>query len=332
MTPASAPLALRFAVPEQLGADMLAGFDPAATVADLAGETMGTRWAVRLALPGGLDRDALARAIQARLDGIEQEMSHWRADSLLCRYNLAQPGSWTSLPPDFAAVIVGALDVAERSQGAFDPAQGRLTDAWGLGPRPAAATPSAEDVAAARAAGGWHRLVFEPAMARLRQPGGLWLDLSGVAKGHAADAVADLLADRGLRHAFVEVGGECVGRGIRPDGDPWWVELETPPAFGPKLECAPIRVALHQLAVATSGDYLRGAHTLDPATGYPPAQGATAVSVLHASCLFADAWASALGVLPSDRAQALAEREGLCVRLLTRDGTEWLSSAFRRML
>lgn len=328
MTAASASPAPRFAVPEQLGADMLAGFDPAAAVVDLAGETMGTRWAVRLALPGGIDRDALAQAIQARLDGVVAEMSHWQADSLLCRYNASEAGSWTNLPTDFARVIAAALEVAERSDGAFDPAQGRLTDIWGLGPRPAAGAPSADEIAAARAAGGWQRLAFEPAAARLRQPGGLWLDLSGIAKGHAADAVAEMLAGQGLHHAFVEVGGECVGRGIRPDGDPWWVELEAPPAFG----LSPIRVALHQLAVATSGDYLRGAHTLDPATGHPPVHATTAVSVLHASCLFADAWASALGVLPPDRARALAEREGLCVRLLARDGGEWLSSAFRRIL
>jgi hypothetical protein len=49
-----------------------------------------------------------------------------------------------------------------------------------------------------------------------------------VAKGYAADAVADLLARAGIAHALVEVGGECVEAGMRPDGDPWWVDLEAP--------------------------------------------------------------------------------------------------------
>jgi hypothetical protein len=66
-------------------------------------------------------------------------------------------------------------------------------------------------------------------MGRLRQPGGLSLDLSGIAKGYAADALADLLAGMGVAHGLAEVGGELAGRGFMPDGQPWWVELENPP-------------------------------------------------------------------------------------------------------
>ncbi|WP_275227592.1 FAD:protein FMN transferase [Novosphingobium album (ex Liu et al. 2023)] len=294
----------------------------------LGGETMGTRWNARLALAADRDAAPLAGIIQARLDAIVAQMSHWEPGSLLSRHNRAPAGSWTELPADFAAVIAGALTVAERSGGAFDPAIGRLTDAWGLGPRPVDRAPDVAAIAAARADCGWQRLAYDAETARLRQPGGVWLDLSGIAKGYAADAVADALAAAGVRHALVEVGGECVGRGVRPDCDPWWVELETPEGFA----LPPLRVALHQLAVATSGDYLRGAHTLDPATGRPPAQAATAVSVIHPSCMLADAWASALGVLAPAPARALAERELLAARLLFRDGTEWLSSALAAML
>lgn len=327
MRPGPLP-APRHAVPERLDPDLLAGFDRTADVVDLDGATMGTRWRVRLALTGNHDRTVLAATIQARLDGIVGQMSHWEADSLLSRYNASPAGSWTALPTDFATVIAAALEVAERSGGAFDPALGRLTDLWGLGPRPASMEPDVASIAKARAACGWQALAFDRDPARLRQPGGLWLDLSGIAKGHAADAVADTLAGHGIRHALVEVGGECVGRGLRPDGDPWWVEIETPPGF----HLPPLRVALHQLAAATSGDYQRGAHTLDPATGRPPSDAATAVTVLHPSCMMADAWASALGVLAPARALALGERHDLAVRLITRGGEELLSSALRRML
>ncbi|MET0252343.1 MAG: FAD:protein FMN transferase [Novosphingobium sp.] len=289
---------------------------------------MGTDWRVRLALPPQRDPAPLATAIQHRLDGIVAEMSHWQAGSLLSRYNAAPAGSWTALPSDFAAVIAAALAIAAASDGAFDPALGRLTDAWGLGPNPSSGAPTNAVLLAGRAASGWRRLAFDREAARLRQPGGLWLDLSGIAKGYAADAVADTLAGLGVRHALVEIGGECVGRGLRPDRDPWWVELETPAGFA----LPPLRVALHQLAVATSGDYERGGHTLDPATGCPPIDGATAVSVLHPSCMIADAWASALGVLAPDKAIALAERHALAARLLTRTGEELVTTALRRML
>ncbi|KAJ8138195.1 hypothetical protein OY671_008593, partial [Metschnikowia pulcherrima] len=187
-------------------------------------------------------------------------------------------------------------------------------------------------IARASAASGWRRLASDRAgqgaPARLRQPGGSWLDSSGVAKGYAADAVADSSARAGIAHALVEVGGECVGAGMRPDGDPWWVDSETPAG----IASPPSRVASHQLAVATSGDYSRGAHTLDPRTGHVPIGAASAVSVSHPSCMMADAWASASGAVPSAEARESAVREGLAARSITRDGAEWLSPALSAML
>ena len=288
---------------------------------------MGTSWRVRLAGTPGLDVAALRAATQARLDGIVAEMSHWQADSRLGRFNRAHKGAWLDLPPDFATVISAALDIAAGSGGAFDPALGALVDLWGYGPVSVAVPPSDHAVQAARAVSGWRLLDYYRQARRLRQPGGLRLDLSGIAKGFAVDAIADLLAQRGVRHCLAEIGGELVGRGLRPDGDPWWVELENPPG----VPLPPIRIALHELAVATSGDYVRGAHTIDPATGRPLANGVRSVSVLHASAMLADAWASALTVLGPDEGMAMARRAGLAVRLVT-DREERLSPALAAML
>ncbi len=329
MTSRREPPAPRIAVPERLASDLLDGFDPAARVVELSGPTMGTRWSVRLALPPGRDPDPVRAAIEARLADIVMQMSHWEPASLLCRYNAAAAGSWVPLPRDFEAVMAAGLEVAALSDGAFDPAIGRLTDLWGLGPNPAAGPPPDSAIAQAQARSGWRNITLDRSHPRrLFQPGGIWLDLSGIAKGHAADALADMLDTMGLRHALVEIGGECVGRGVRPDGEPWWVDLEAPP----DLPLPPLRVALHQITVATSGDYLAGAHTLDPATGRPAVHDTTAVSVIHARCAVADAWASALGVLDPAHARSLAEREGLAARIIGRGGSEWLSPALEAML
>lgn len=320
----------RIAVPVDIDAAALRGFDPAAPLCMIDGQTMGTTWQVQAALPAkaGFTANDLRLRIQARLDGIVREMSHWADDSDLSRYNHAAAGSAITLPPDFATVMACALAIADRCDGAFDPAQGRLTDLWGLGPRPANGVPDESAIAEALHLSGWRKLAFAPETAMLRQPGGLWLDLSGIAKGHAADMVADLLGSLGLGHALVNVGGECVGRGMRPDGDPWWVDLESPPG----LALPPLRVALHQLCVATSGDYLRGAHTLDPRTGHPAIHVTTAVSVIHRRCMEADAWATALSVAELPDAQALAIRHDLAARIVLRSGAEWLSPALQAML
>ncbi|MGF7154148.1 thiamine biosynthesis lipoprotein [Novosphingobium gossypii] len=297
-------------------------------VIELGGQTMGTSWRVRLGAPPGFDRAAVQRAIEARLEDILAQMSHWRADSLLGRFNRAPGGEWFTLPPDFAQVMEAALDVAERSAGAFDPAAGALVDIWGHGPVPATAPPTSAQIVQARTASGFVRLAYDANTARLCQPGGVRLDLSGIAKGFAVDAVAALLAERGSEHALVEIGGELAGRGLKPDGEPWWVDLETPDATA-----APFRIALHQLAVATSGDYVRGLHTIDPRSGLP-VEHAMAVSVVHTSAMLADAWATALSVLPPIAMQAAALRENLKVRALTRlDGKveEWISPALASM-
>lgn len=284
---------------------------------------MGTSWRV-LAVRPPLDA---ARAIARRLDGLVAEMSHWAPASLLSRFNRAPAGSWHALPPDFAHVIDAALTVARESDGAFDPAIGRLVDLNGHGPPGPQPPPTPADLAEARATSGYARLAWDCATRRLLQPGGAVLDLSGIAKGRAVDAVARLLRDAGVAHGLVEIGGELIGWGVQPSGEPWWVDLETPPA----ARAAPLRLALHGLAVATSGDYVRGAHTIDPRTGRPAGGDLVAVSVVHAGAMLADAWASALFVLGAEQGATLAAREGLAARFLSRAG-EHLTPALAAML
>ncbi|WP_242097155.1 FAD:protein FMN transferase [Sphingomonas sp. CROZ-RG-20F-R02-07] len=316
-------------MPATIAPTALVGCDPDAAVTALGGETMGTRWNVRLVAPAGCDPAAVRAAIVARLDAIVAAMSHWEPGSLLSRFNRQAAGGWTRLPPDFLRVMTQGLAIAAATHGAFDPAIGQLVDLWGFGPVPVAGPPAGDRIAAARASSGWRRLTLADGW--LRQPGGLGLDLSGIAKGHAVDAVADLLATMGVTDALVEIGGELVGRGVRPDGQPWWVDLEVPPG----TDIAPLRIALHGLAVATSGDYVRGAHTLDPRTGRPIANGVVAASVVHASALVADAWATALCVAGPAAGLALArnaEIAGRIVAMYDGEAREYLSPALAAML
>jgi thiamine biosynthesis lipoprotein len=313
-----------------ISAAAIAACDPAAAVADLGGETMGTRWNVRAVLPAARAA-AVERAIVDRLDGLVAEMSHWSDISVLARFNRSAPGSWIMLPSDFAHVMAAGLGIAAGTAGAFDPAIGRVVDLWGFGPTPVAGPPSDDAIEEARKTSDWRRLAFDPAARRLRQPGGVSLDLSGIAKGHAVDAVADLLHDMGVVHALVEIGGELVGRGVRPDGEPWWVDLETPPG----TSLAPFRIALHGLAVATSGDAVRGAHTLDPRTARPIANGVVSASVIHDTALLADAWATALTVLGPEAGIAAATQARIAARIVTLiDGAdrEYLTPALSAML
>ena len=309
-------------------------------VHEFAGSTMGTTWNVRLVAAPTLRREPVRRAIQAALDEVVAQMSTWDARSDLCRFNAAAPGTWHALPESFLAVLACARDVAERSDGAFDPTTGALVDAWGFGPRPRRGLPDAATLARAREDAGWRRIALDPVRRGLLQPGGLTLDFSAIAKGFGVDQVAHALDALGIVDHLVEVGGELRGSGVKPDGRPWWVELEQPGDDGAVQRTL---LALHGLSVATSGDYRRWfehdgtrySHTIDPRDGQPIRHGLAAVTVIHADCMRADAWSTALNVLGPDAGLALADRLGLAARLLARDGhglVERRSTAFDALL
>lgn len=309
-----------------------------AAVHTLQGRSMGTSWCVKLSGPRRIDAPALQEAIQGELDAVVAQMSPWDAASDISRCNRADVGSWHTLPPEFAHVMACAMQIAAASGGAFDPSAGALVDLWGFGPPgPVAHAPAEEAIAEALAHAGWQRLRFEGG--RLQQPGGATLDLSAIAKGFGVDQVARMLSARGIDNHLVEVGGELRGTGIRPDGQPWWVDLQRPPG----AEALPeTRVALHGLAVATSGDYLRRfsdggvshSHTLDPRTGRPITHGLASVSVLHADCMLADAWSTALTVLGTEQGLACAREHGLAALFVQRALHGWaehLSPALEAM-
>jgi FAD:protein FMN transferase len=295
------------------------------------GETMGTTWSARVVAPPA--------DLRARLEEVLTEtiatFSQWEPTSALSRFNAGPLGSWQELRPALADVLGLAQAIAVASNGAFDPAAGALTDLWGFGPPGAIdAPPSAQEIAAARAISGLDGLELDGTRARRLRA--VRLDLSGIAKGWAVDALAADCRAAGARDFLVEIGGEFVGAGIRPDGQPWWVELEDPPG----VFLPPLRVAAHEVAVATSGDYRRFVydgtrrvgHTLDPRTGAPVANGVVSVSVVATDCMRADAWATALTVLGPERAVATADRDGLAARIVTADGVERLTEAMQAML
>lgn len=309
---------------------------------EASGRAMGVSWTLRAVSLPGLPPHVLGRTVQRALDEVVAQMSPWEPGSVISAFNNAAPGDNLVLPEAFATVMTCALDMAAATDGAFDPTIGRLTDLWGFGPAGAVLKPPTEAaIAAASATCGRRRLTWEPQERRLRQPGGLHLDLSGIAKGFAVDHAAAALRRVGLRHFLLEVGGELRGEGIKADGQPWWALLER--LEGEPDDPAPLVLALCGQSVATSGDYRRFlvhegrrlGHTLDPRTGRPSESGVACVSVLHDQAMLADAWCTVLSVLSPDEGLALAEREGLAARLLatTKKGLEErLTPAFQALL
>lgn len=306
-------------------------------VREAAGVSMGTSWSAKAIV------DAPLPDLQAELDKVVAQMSHWEPGSDLGRFNRAPAGTWHVLPAEFATVIEYALQVSADSGGAYDPCAGALVNVWGFGPerrfdQAGFAAPSHDAIAAVLHAR--HAVQFDAATRCLFQPGGVQLDLSSVAKGFAVDQLARCLRMQGVRHFLVEVGGELRGAGVKPDGQPWWVALEGVPDA---QDAGATVAALHGLSLATSGDYRRhfsyggrrASHTLDPRTGYPINNDVASVTVLHPSCMAADALSTAITVLGETDGLAFAEARGLAARLLLRRPgalAEVTTTAYRALL
>jgi thiamine biosynthesis lipoprotein len=309
---------------------------------ELRGESMGTSWCVRLVQRDG-DIDHRA-GLQAELDRVVAQMSHWDPGSDLGRFNRAPAGTWQVLPDEFFKVLSFAAAVADVTGRACDPTAGELVNLWGFGPngrfgRPDFVPPSRQEALSLAAQHARRNLELDPPRRRAFQPGGLQLDLSAVAKGYGVDCLARYLEGQGVRDYLVEVGGELRGAGVKQDGLPWWVELEQVDAAGPEA----IVAALHGLSVATSGDYRRyflhegrrHAHTIDPRNGMAVSNGVASVTVIHEECMAADAWSTALTVLGVREGLQLAERKALAAHFVVREGDglrEYMSNRFRSML
>ena len=286
---------------------------------------MGTSWCVKLVATPRADLHALHAAIQAQLDRVVAQMSTWEPDSDISRFNRSAADTWHELPTDFFTVLSCAMEIAQASDGAYDPTIGPLVAAWGFGAtqgEPKIPVAQTRDAASLRV--GWRKLALRPETRSAWQPGGLELDLSAIAKGYGVDLVVARLRDLDIVAALVEVGGELRGYGHKPDGTPWQVLVEAVPDT--VEESAPCVIVLDGAAVATSGDNWHAfeesgtsySHTMDPRTGKPVESATAAVTVIADDAMRADAWATALTVLGVDAGLVLARDIDLAVRFVTR--------------
>ena len=320
---------------------------PSELIWDFRGQTMGTTWSVRLIPPPHLDRVVFQDAVEAELAAVIALFSHWDETSELSRFNAAPAGFYEVSEP-FWALLDASLDLADATFGAVDPTLGALVDLWGFGPpgpRPLDAfgknptAPYEDEIRDALATSGWLKLRLNREARAVQQMGGLKLDFSGIAKGHAVDRVSERLTVLGAHSHLVEIGGEMRGAGVKWDGHPWWAELEQAPGAPAGRTVA----ALFDMAVATSGDWVRAyevygqaySHTIDGRTGRPIANGVASVTVLAESAMRADAYATALAVMGPEEGPAFAEVVGLAASMVVRgeDGlTEIVTPAFQAML
>jgi thiamine biosynthesis lipoprotein len=301
-------------------------------ISKISGPTMGTQyhisWVSKALNKTSLDveKKHLKQQVDQRLIAINKSMSTYDPQSELSLINSNFTPQWQNISASLYQVLVLAKQVNLQSDKAFDVTVGPLVNLWGFGPDkkddriPELQTINAlmDEIGSDALSLRSHKDGFQ-----LRLDAPRYLDLSGIAKGYAVDDLSNLLQVQGLVDYLVEVGGEIIAKGLKPQNKPWRIAIEAPNDNGHSVQEI---IPLSNMGLATSGDYRnffekngkRYSHTIDSRTGYPVEHNLASVSVLHKSAAVADAWATALTVLGAERGLELAEIYNLAAYFIVR--------------
>ena len=233
---------------------------------------------------------------------LEAILSDYRENSEAMRLFREDPGLWHEVSPDLAGIFAVCKVLHEKTDGAFDPTLGPLTQLWRISSR-SGKLPDEQSLADARARSGMRLIEIAGAGPRIRfDRAGMRPDFGAIGKGLAADRAMAVLRASGYPVALIDFGGDLLA-GDPPPGTPegWRVEIRT----GINR---PYTLDILNTAIATSGDLeqfieiggVRYSHIIDPRTGLGLTE-RRAATVIAPTGAEADALASAACVLGRHR-------------------------------
>lgn len=286
----------------------------------IKGEIFGTCYNIKIRTD---NKDkALPQKIRQELEKVDSQMSVFNQNSEISKINQAQAGRHIPLSPELKFVLKAADEIYKKSSGAFDPTLGLLVNMWGFGPAAQGREPSDNEIRRALKTTGFNKLRFGHAYKSIaKKHAETYLNLSAIAKGYGVDKVAELLDKEGYADYVIEIGGEIKTRGQRsPESGAWTVGIRKPSKESSENALV---LSLSNMAVATSGNYRNFyqkdgkivAHTLSAKTGRPVETDVLSASVFHDSCMYADAYATAIMAMGVEKGLAFADKYKLKVIL-----------------
>ncbi|MES2439392.1 MAG: FAD:protein FMN transferase [Verrucomicrobiota bacterium] len=271
---------------------------------------MGTRFAISCHHSDAAKAKAAADAAFEAAERINRVASDYIADSELLELSKHPAGEAVTVSPLLYHLVSQARELAEKTNGCFDPTLGPLTRLWRESRR-RKSLPDASTLSAARAASGWRNLLLDSRKSTITfaQPG-MRLDLGGIAKGQAADAMLDVMVKHGIPACCITAGGDVRAGDPPPGAEGWSVGVRSGEESSEKL-------ILKNAAASTSGDLhqfielngVRYSHIIDPATGLGLTRH-VAATVIAPTAAASDALATACCVAPSGTAKEIAREAG----------------------
>jgi thiamine biosynthesis lipoprotein len=272
----------------------------------ITGEAQGTYYHITYQAEQGTN---LKPQVDSLLQAFDNSLSTYQPQSLISRINRNETDSTDML---FRTVWQKSVEIADASEGAFDPTVAPLVNAWGFGFKNKEKITTAL-IDSLKSHVGYHKIQIDANNLVHKTDSLTMFDFNAIAQGYSVDVLAHFFASKGLQNYLIEVGGEIFAKGINSEQKPWTVGIDQPrdnALPGDELQAI---VSISNLGLATSGNYrkfyvvdsVKYAHTIDPKSGYPVQHSLLSATVLAPDCMTADGYATAFMVVGIEKSKLI---------------------------
>ena len=279
--------------------------------------------------------DGVVETAFQEIDRLEAIFSSYRNDSDVSKINRKAGKGEVVVSPEVIFVVTRALEIAEKSGGAFDPTVGILGRLWSFSGEQDRPIPSREEVEGLLELVDYRQVVVDREAGGVSlERAGMEINLGGVAKGYIVGRAVEVLKEGGISRGIVKAGGDMVV--FDRDKGPFKIGIQHPR----REEMLVGEISFTNEAIATSGDYerfiirngVRYHHILDPSTGFP-ARGTQEVTILSRDPTLADALSTTVFVLGPKKGMALIEAfPGVEGMIIDEAGKIFASSGLKKRL
>ncbi len=243
---------------------------------------------------------------------VDNSVSLWNENSIIRKVNRNED---VVVDQIFKDNFEWAKKASEFSDGAFDATIGPLVSAWGFHyKKELEMTPEMVDSICQLV--GYQKVKIIDNKVVKENPN-MTLDFNAVAQGYTADLIGKFLESKGIYNYLVDVGGEIMARGTKPNGKMWTIGIEKPAEKFDSERSVQTKIEVRNKGVVTSGNYrkyiekdgIRYSHSIDPKTGYPVEHNLLSATVIADNAAWADCLATICMLVGKEKASKLLENQ-----------------------
>lgn len=297
----------------------------------ISGPAQGSTFTVSFWTEQQLDKSNLETQLKDELERIDVLMSNYRPDSVIEAFNAQQSLDAMEVGEELVELVKIAKQVSVYSEGCYDLTVKPYFELWGFrGDK--LTKPSTEQIQALKQTIGLDKLTQVDAQSLAKQNPNLRVDVSSIAQGYTVGQLAKILDKAGIHNYLVEVGGELISKGKKPEAKAWRVAIEKPLPDSQKLQKIISVQQDEPLSIMTSGTYrhfydqdgMRYSHVLDARTGTPVTHDTVSTTILIADPTWGDAWSTAFLCMGSEQGLKLANELKLPVLFIDQQGADFI--------